>query len=137
MKALTLRPVWAWAVIYAGKNIENRSWRTHLRGTIAIHASKGLTRAEYEACVEYLPRRWQKEIPPFEELARGAIIGVVDLVDCVTESKSRWFGGEYGFVLKNPCAIKPIECTGALGFWDLPSDVEQKIKRSMRRSSGT
>ena len=133
MKALTLRPVWAWAVIHAGKNIENRSWLTHLRGTIAIHASKGLTRAEYEACVEELPRRWQKEIPAFEEMVRGAVIGVVDLVDCVTESKSRWFyDGNYAFVLKNAHATRPVECTGALGFWDLPTNVERRIKRLLQ-----
>lgn len=133
MKALTLRPVWAWAVIYAGKDIENRTWRTQLRGTIAIHASKGLTKAEYEACVEGVPRRWQKEIPAFEAMTRGAVIGIADLVDCVTESKSRWYNGEdYGFVLRNARAIKPIECTGALGFWDLPVKVEQNINRQIR-----
>jgi hypothetical protein len=38
VKALTIRQPWAWAIIYAGKNIENRSWNTKLRGTIAIHA---------------------------------------------------------------------------------------------------
>ena len=27
MKAITVKPVWAWAIIYAGKNIENRSWQ--------------------------------------------------------------------------------------------------------------
>ncbi|MBL8191839.1 MAG: ASCH domain-containing protein [Acidobacteria bacterium] len=130
MKALTLRPVWAWAVIYAGKDIENRTWRTQLRGTIAIHASKGLTRAEYKADVKRLPRRWQKEIPAFEEMTRGAIVGVVDLVDCVAESKSRWFNeGSYGFVLKNAQAINPVECTGALGFWDIPADIVRKLKR--------
>jgi hypothetical protein len=129
MKAITVRQPWAWAILYAGKNIENRSWRTHIRGPVAIHAAKGLTRSEYEAVVESLPRRWRKEVPAFEEMTRGAIIGVVDLVDCVTESKSRWFGGEYGFVLKNPRPIKPIPCTGALSFWDVPPHIERKIKK--------
>ena len=57
MKAITVRPVWAWAIIYAGKNIENRSWRTHLRGPIAIHASKNITRSEYEVAGAALSRR--------------------------------------------------------------------------------
>lgn len=129
MKAITVRQPWAWAIIHAGKNIENRSWLTHLRGPIAIHAAKGLTRGEYEETIEYLPRRYRKEAPAFEDLVRGAIIGVVDLVDCVTESKSPWFFGDYGFVLKNPRLIKPIPCTGALGFWNLPPEIERKIKR--------
>jgi hypothetical protein len=129
MRALTVRQVWAWAIIYAGKDIENRSWPTRLRGTIAIHAAKGLTRAEYEEGVRCLPRHYRKEVPAFEDISRGAIIGVVDLVDCVTKSKSRWFDGAYGFVLRNPRPIKPIECSGSLGFWKLPPDIERRIKR--------
>lgn len=109
MKAITVRQPWAWAILYAGKNIENRSWRTHIRGPIAIHAAKRLTRSEYEAAIESLPRRWRKEVPAFEEMTRSAIIGLVDLVDCVTESKSRWFGGEYGFALiAGPSSPAPI-----------------------------
>jgi hypothetical protein len=57
------------------------------------------------------------------------IIGIVELVDCVTESKSPWFGGEYGFVLKNQRPVKPIPCVGALGFWNLPPGIERKIKK--------
>lgn len=129
MKAITVKPVWAWAIIHAGKNIENRSWLTHIRGPVAIHASKNLTRSEYEESKEYLPRRWRKELPAYEDLPRGVIIGVVDLVDCVTESKSRWFGGDYGFVLKNARPIKPIPCTGALSFWNLPAEIERKLKK--------
>jgi hypothetical protein len=88
LKAITVKPVWAWAIIYAGKNIENRSWRTNIRGLIAIHASKNLTRREYEESKKLLPRRWRNELPAYENLSRGVIIGVVELVDCVTESKS-------------------------------------------------
>lgn len=129
MKAITVRQPWAWAIIHAGKNIENRSWPTNFRGPVAIHASKGLSRREYEELLEYLPRRFRKDAPPFEEVPRGAILGLVDIVDCVTESKSRWFFGEYGFVLKNPRPIKPIYCSGALSFWNVPPEIERKIKR--------
>jgi len=129
LKAITVKPVWAWAIIYAGKNIENRSWRTHIRGSVAIHASKNLTRSEYEESKKRLPRRWRKKLPAYEDLPRGVIIGAVELVDCVTESKSPWFEGDYGFVLKNQRPIKPIPCTGALGFWNLPPGIERKIKK--------
>lgn len=129
MKAITVKPVWAWAIIHAGKNIENRSWRTHYRGTVAIHASKNMTRWEYEEAKDYLPRRARKELPAFEDMPKGAILGVVELVDCVTESKSRWFGGTFGFVFKHPVAIKPITCTGALGFWEVPPAIARKLKK--------
>jgi len=32
VKALTLRPHWAWFVVNGCKDIENRSWPTRLRG---------------------------------------------------------------------------------------------------------
>ena len=34
-----MRPPWAWATIYGGKDVENRSWRTAYRGPLLIHAS--------------------------------------------------------------------------------------------------
>jgi len=129
MKAITVRQPWAWAIIYAGKDIENRSWPTSLRGTIAIHAAKGLTRSEYEEAIKSFPRRYRKEWPAFEGITRGAILGLVDLVGCVADSKSSWFQGDYGFVLKNPRPTKPIYCSGALRFWNLPPDIERKLKR--------
>lgn len=130
MKAITIRPLMAWAIIHAGKNMENRSWPTSLRGTIAIHASKGFTRYEYEEGIDFLPPRYRKLAPAFEDITRGAIIGLVDLVDCVTESKSRWFGGPYGFAIRNPRPIEPIPCSGQLGFWNVPIEIERKIKRN-------
>jgi hypothetical protein len=129
MKAITVKPTWAWAIIYAGKNIENRSWPTHFRGPVAIHASKNLSRREYEESQKLFPPRWRNELPAYEDLPRGAIIGVAEIVDCVTESKSPWFMGDYGFVLKNQRPIKPIPCAGALGFWNLPPEMERKIRR--------
>ncbi|MBN1366606.1 MAG: hypothetical protein JW967_01595 [Dehalococcoidales bacterium] len=49
---------------------------------------------------------------------RGGIIGEVDIVECVTESKSTWFTGKYGFVLANPILYNgPIPCRGRLGFF--------------------
>jgi hypothetical protein len=51
--------------------------------------------------------------------AFGAIIGEVDIIDCVTESNSLWFEGKYGFVLANPVLYdKPIPCRGQLGFFE-------------------
>jgi hypothetical protein len=47
MKALTLRPHWAWFVVSGHKDIENRSWPTRLRGRIWVHASlRPMTKAD-------------------------------------------------------------------------------------------
>jgi len=57
--ALSVRQPWAWAIIHAGKDIENRSWQAvnhglRQRGRIAIHAAKGMTNAEYSEAREFI-----------------------------------------------------------------------------------
>ena len=44
MKALSLRQPWAWAVVEAGKDVENRRWNTKFRGDFLIHAASGWTK---------------------------------------------------------------------------------------------
>lgn len=39
MKALTIWQPWATAIAIGAKRIETRSWETHYRGPIAIHAA--------------------------------------------------------------------------------------------------
>ncbi|HVO28018.1 MAG TPA: ASCH domain-containing protein [Candidatus Margulisiibacteriota bacterium] len=118
MKAITIKQPWAWA-IFAGKDIENRSWYTHYRGPLLIHAG-----AAYQANAR-LPRGIHP--PDRHELEFSAIIGVVDLADVVQRSKSRWFQGDYGFVLRNPRAISPpIPCKGRLGLW---TPTETQVRR--------
>ena len=80
MKALSVRQPWAWAIIHAGKDIENRSWNTHFRGSIGIHASSNLDRDAQ------LPEGIAK--PAIEDLSRSAIIGLVEIVDVVREPSS-------------------------------------------------
>jgi len=129
MKAITIRQPWAWAVIHAGKNIENRSWNTHLRGRVAVHAARSMTWAEYEDGCEFI-RSINRgiRIPAYEDMVRGAIVGTVEIVDCVQKSDSPWYCGKYGFVLARPQALPtPIPCKGALGFWDVPEDIAKKL----------
>jgi activating signal cointegrator 1 len=42
VKALSLTQPWATLVALGAKRIETRSWSTHYRGPLAIHAAKGL-----------------------------------------------------------------------------------------------
>ncbi len=133
MKAITLRQPWAWAIINAGKDIENRDWKTHFRGRVAIHAAVGMTRGEYDRTCDYI-RGVNREIriPAYEDLERGAIIGTAEIIDCVQESDSPWFMGEYGFVLARPRRLpEPIPCKGMLSFWAVPQNIEARIKKAI------
>ena len=58
--------------------------------------------------------------PSFAELARGGIVGSVEIVDCVEDSDSPWFIGRYGFVLRDPRPMPFVPWKGALGFFGVP-----------------
>ena len=122
MKALSVRQPWADNIIFHGKDIENRTWRTKFRGTVAIHA--GMKFHDYADLSDEEKK----------QMVRGAIIGVVDVVDCVEKHKSKWFQkGFIGFVLENPRPLKkPIPCKGALNFWNVPPEIEREIKRQLK-----
>ena len=118
MKALSVRQPWAWLIIHGGKDIENRSWSTRFRGRVLVHAASGMSKAEYEAA-RIVTDTNRAYIPDFENLKRGGIIGSVEIVDCVTESSSPWFFGEYGFVLRDPSPLPFQPMNGALGFFNV------------------
>lgn len=122
LHALSVRQPWAWAIIHAGKDIENRSWQAvnhglTKRGRIAIHAAKGMTRDEYDNASGFMRQTLGIECPPAIDLLRGGIIGSVDVIDVVTESDGPWFFGPRGLVLSGaePCGFIPS--LGALGYF--------------------
>lgn len=119
MKALSLRQPWAWAVVEAGKDVENRRWNTKFRGDFLIHAASGWTKKQYRdsrAWIETLKDqegvRLVKEVPPMALLERGGIVGVATLVDVLPPSDTLSFfprpwhvPGQWGFVLEN---VRPL-----------------------------
>lgn len=117
MKALSLTQPMAWAIFH-GKDIENRSWPTKYRGRIFIHASLKFDQSHYDWIVQNENRLVTGiDLLP-SEFTHGAIIGEVDIVDCVLIHGSRWFFGRYGFVLANAFEYPvPIPCKGMLGFF--------------------
>lgn len=129
MKALSIRQPWAWAILHAGKRIENRTWATRYRGPILIHA--GIYRPG-QADVDDFNAVFFNAFPDVEErrritgrfcearaLERGGIVGRARILDCVTESASPWFFGPYGFVLGDvePLPFRP--CKGSLGLFEV------------------
>jgi hypothetical protein len=128
--ALSVRQPWAWAIIYAGKDIENRSPAAirhfgipieETEGVVAhricIHASRGMTRDEYDDAAAFM-KSIGVECPRPDQLVRGGIIGTVDVEDIVDEHESEWFFGPCGLLLANakPCA--PVFLPGALGYFN-------------------
>lgn len=136
MKALTVKNPWAWAIVHAGKNVENRSLRTRHRGLLYIHASKA-----YDSQALRFPAFSNLDLD-FDVTGeakegidiRGMVIGTVDVTDCHHADEcamdndegrrvycSEWaMAGQHHWVLANPRAVEiPFEAKGMLGLWNL------------------
>lgn len=130
MYALTVRQPWAWAIIHAGKYVENRSWSTAYRGPLAIHAGKSY---DYEGGRTLERRGFDLLV----DMPGGAIIGVVDVVACihVTARQNQWLHRPWGdpdcwhWLLKNPRPLStPIPCRGFQGLWQAPVEAERFVR---------
>ena len=120
VRVLTVRQPWAWAIIQGGKDVEKRSWPTRHRGPLLIHAGSAFEHDGYET-VERLATR---PPPAAKEFVHGAIIGVVELVDCVQDSDSEWaVPGQWHWCLGGPQTVEAVPCPGKLGLWRPPPGV--------------
>lgn len=132
VKALSIRQPWVWAILNAGKRIENRPRRFHHRGPICLHASRHRPHID-DLCalhstfdlidpIEQIgPYRFsttQHTVDWARGLQSGGIVGTAEIVDCVEQSDSPWFFGPYGLVLENVQPVEFIPVKGALGLFD-------------------
>jgi len=144
MKAITIKQPWASLIVEGIKDIENRTWATKFRGRVLIHASakpvvglpcEALTDEQYARV--FTAKKLNSLIGE-----NGAIIGSVEIVDCVINHPSIWAektpdyimkGDEewngipiYNWVLANPVKYaKPIPAKGKLSFWEFPMPMEE------------
>lgn len=153
MKALSIKQPWASLIAHGIKNIENRTWKTKFRGRIYIHASAKDAGALYELLnekqIEAMNNHWTAA-PPYPNRPISAIIGEVDIIDCVINHPSIWAeytsGYEdkgvfipnqkpnYNWVLSNPVLYdKPIlNVKGKLSFWEPDIDIIECIGCSQK-----
>lgn len=138
MKALSIKQPWASLIAHGIKDIENRTWKTNFRGRIYIHASakragRTITLLTTEQCNCIKDNSWSDS----KEEVTSAIIGEVDIIDCVINHPSIWAENSeyeqvgpyltykndkpiYKWVLANPVLYeKPIlNVKGKLSFWE-------------------
>lgn len=151
IKAITLYQPWASLVVSGWKAIETRSWGTRYRGMIAIHASKAYPKWVADLCSDYPMNYYLGRcgITHPEQLPRGAVLGVADLVRDVIFDRENTFNGwswiapngrfydfnitpreaefgnydvgRHGLLLADPIKFRePIaDIRGALGLWNL------------------
>lgn len=131
MKVFTVYQPYAHAIVAGVKHYETRPRRTNIRGRVAVHAgrldevqaTKHLTNGEFWAVLEAAGGGGN--------LPRGAVIGTVEIVDCVPveelvdslDNRERLLGdyspGRFAWVLQNPVMFKtPIPARGKQGWWN-------------------
>lgn len=122
MKILTVCQPWAWAIVQGIKVIENRSWPTRYRDPLLIHAGKS---------TKWLNTPQLPEAPGPTDLVFGAIIGGVEILDCIPVEQiqgERFASGPYCWILGNPwCLIHPLPLAGKLGLFEAPSSIAAAI----------
>lgn len=123
MKAFTVHQPYAYAIVAGLKGYETRPRRTHIRGRVAVHAGEKIT--PFLKSVE-------DEMRLGESLLHyGAVLGTVEIVDCVPvealigklSELERVLGdytpGRFAWVLKNPVMFdRPIPARGFQGWWN-------------------
>lgn len=125
IKVLVVRQPWAWLIVNGYKDIENRTWSTRFRGTLMIQASANLPSKSALDEGRLFARKCGAKVP--EDLETGGIVGMVQLDDCVTRSRSKWFTGPVGWVLSKPKRLPLIPLKGQLGLFDPPSRVMKRL----------
>jgi hypothetical protein len=113
VKALTIRQPWAGLIVDGFKDVENRNAPTHFRGRLCVHA--GLTPDLEPEVVRLMLGRSQSHL--------GAVIGTVEILDCVPDSESPWaLPGMWHWLLGDALVLRnPFPFSGKQGFFDVPT----------------
>jgi hypothetical protein len=146
-RVLSLRQPWAWAVMHAGKRIENRRWDTRYRGPVLIHAAKAWSQS-YEAGAFgwMLDEGCVAEIPD-GPLRLGGIVGRARIVDVIDPEGNtagvcrrhgidgRWhMRDQFGFVLADVEPLPFTPCRAYLGLFGadrvLPPEAVSALMRA-------
>lgn len=148
-RCLTVKNPWAYLIVHGIKDVENRTWKTNYRGSIFIHTS-----AQSASPLEVLTREQFLSIDNIESMndsyfETSRIIGSVEIVDCVLNTKSIWtainkpsstkdevFGesvelGGYKWILRNPVVFEyPISnVRGKLNLWKPTFEIPDNIRK--------
>jgi len=125
MYALTIHQPYASMIAAGIKRVEYRSWRTHHRGPLLIHAA---TKKPWDHRRSGLDHQTIQILGPPKDLPRGAIVAYVKFVNGLDHSEG---GVYYGWKLSDIRRIEPIPCTGQQRLWNVPAEIEAQVKTAL------
>lgn len=133
-RALSLIQPWAWAILHAGKNVENRVWSSNIRGPFWIAASATTSYRYYDQARRIIEAISDVTVPPRRDLVYGSILGQATIYDCIRPNENRgnpWhFSGQYGYLLRDVRTVTPVPCKGHQRWWNVPESVLSKLVSS-------
>lgn len=130
ISCLTEVQPWGTAIADGLKSIETRTWTTHYRGLLGIHAGRKMDQGS--------PLIFDRTIRK-AQCEQGSLLAVAELVECkqyLTQESwdadiekhlcpfAWWEPGKWGWVLRNVRRIKPIAMPGHQGLWTWRGEVE-------------
>lgn len=118
IKALSVRQPWTWAILNAGKRIENRPQRFKYRGPICLHASLFKDAGMHTIARLAIGKASQVDAPERFDVTRGGIVGTATIVDCIDSSDDPWWIGPFGLVLEDVKPVDFIAVKGQLGLFN-------------------
>ena len=142
MKTISIKHPWAFLICSGIKDIENRTWPTKFRGRVLVHAS-ATPHKNWVEKIKVIPGAWNKLSNKQKDYQYGAMIGSVEIVDCIINHESIWAEKTtqiltnnnevcheftiWNWVLANPILFaKPIlNVKGKLSFWEYPMTEEE------------
>ena len=139
-RAIAIRHPWCWAVIHGGKDVENRTAPRQFKAAVGrrvfVHASKGMTQAEYQRAVEFMAGL-SVRCPPLDELQFGGIVGSVVVERIVTRHRSRGSVGLRRSRSLTQGRNRSAPCVGGLGssrssHHDPHRDHPSRVRRDRR-----
>ncbi len=144
MRGFTLWEPWASLMAFGYKKNETRSWRTHYRGPLVIHASKNTRHARgigallNAAGLTLVP----DDFPSTESaFPFGKVVAVVNLIDCIPTEAAEARGltqmeracgdyspGRFAWLTSGLRRIEnPIPWKGSQGFWKVPPELVSQL----------
>jgi hypothetical protein len=140
MKALSFRQPWAELILQGRKTMDLRTYNSHYRGRIAIHAPQTV---EADKC-------WENDLKP-GDLDTGGIVGTAELVDVIPLDEEsynaqkeahlagrRWREGLFGWVLAYPERLPEfIPARGRTNLFNIELDLPITQSRAVSQSDSS
>lgn len=135
MKAISIKNPWGSLVTLGIKDVENRTWKTNFRGEVLIHTSS-IRAGRIEDLLLPKQKAAINDFNGFELKPQSAIIGKIDIIDCVQHYPSIWsevdLSGErpiWNWVLRNAVLFKKpiLNVKGKLSFWDFDDSLLKDV----------